>query len=80
VRGFSSTRRRGIGGSAKFCRFSSDLRNPAALAFANHQEMQSFLTAIFKWSQTRPAYPWLTEDEKSRREDREPALKENKGD
>jgi hypothetical protein len=56
------------------------LGNPAALVFANHQEMQSFLTAIFKRSQTAAAYAPAIEDEKSRREDRKPALKENKGD
>jgi hypothetical protein len=80
VRGFSSNPRRPAGGLAKCCRFSSDLGNPAALAFANHQEMQSFLTAIFKRSQTAAAYAPAIEDEKSQREDREPALKENKGD
>jgi len=80
VRGFSSRPQRPAEGSAECCRFSSDLGNPVALVFANHQEMQSFLTAIFKRSQTAAAYAPAIEDEKSRREDRKPALKENKGD
>jgi hypothetical protein len=77
---FPERRRAAAPGHFECGAFPSYLRNPAASVFANHQEMQSFLTAIFKWSQTAAPYPWVTEDEKSQREDREPALKENKGD
>lgn len=69
------------GNPAQFSRSRSPLLNPAGSAFANHREMQSFLTAIFKRSQTAAAYlPAHRGREVPEREDRKPALKENKGD